>query len=247
MNPWDAEATRRAIQHAYGREQLELARPCIRSLADRQFYAQYHYQRAEQTLKRYVRVHLKSKDFISISLGVDSQEWNRFNVVIRKLGADLTACVQSLHALPDVLASAVYYSLQLNKHFEPPKGRYVNHAFVTECLKKIPELATVAAQLEATIQVQGFKHLAALANQSKHYSIVFPTLNADLTGTRKKQYMLAFPEFKSGRGSFPQALVTDFLPPLHEHLSKSVVQSGHALNTVLQCAAQPIIPPDVAR
>lgn len=236
MNPWDADATRRAIERAYGREQLELARPCIRSLSDRQFYSQFHYQRAEQTLKRYVRVHLKSKDFISISLGADPQEWDRFNIVIRKLGADLTACIQSLHALPDVLASAVYYSLQLNNRFTPPRGRYVNHAFVMECLDKVPELAAIKAQLKEAVQVQGFKHLAALANQSKHYSIVFPALNADLTGTRKRQYMLVFPEFKSSRGSFPQALVTDFLPPLHEQLSKSVVQLGHALNTVLQCA-----------
>lgn len=247
MNPWDAEATRLAIQRVYGREQLELARPCIRSLSDRQLYSRYHYQRAEQTLKRYVRAHLKSKNFISISLGADSQELDRFNIVIRKLGADLTACIQSLHALPDVLASAVYYSLQLNNRFTPQKGRYVNHAFVVECLKKVPELATVTAQLEAAVQVQGFNHLAALANQSKHYSIVFPALNADLTGARKRQYMLVFPEFKSGRGSFPQALVTDFLPPLHEQLSKSVVQLGHALNTVLQCAAQPIIQHGLAR
>ena len=237
MNPWDAEATRRAIQRVFGREQLERARPCIRSLSDRQFYARYHYQRAEQTLSRYVRAHLQSKDFISVSLGADPDEWERFNIVIRKLGADLTACIQSLHALPDVLASAVYYSLQLDKRFTPCKGRYVNHAFVTECLAQVPELASVRAELRATVHGPGFRHLAALANQSKHYSIVFPALNADLTGTRKKQYMLLFPEFKSSRASFPQALVAEFLPPVHEQLSRGVVLSGHALNEALRVAA----------
>lgn len=237
MNPWDTKATRKAIQRTYGQEQLELARPCIRSLLDRQFYAPFHYQRAEKTLKRYALVHLKSKDFFSIALGAESQEeWDRFNIVIRKLGADLIACIQSLHALPDVLACAVYYSLQLNKRFTPQHGRYVNHAFVTDCLKDMPELATLRVQLKAAIQGRGFKHVAALANQSKHYSIVFPALNADLTGTRRTPYMLTFPEFKTDRDSFPQVFVTDFLPPIQEQLSKSIVQSGHALNAVLGCA-----------
>lgn len=237
MDPWDTEATRSAIERVYGREQLELARPCLRSLSDRQFYARFHYQRAEQTLKRYVRVHLRSKDFVGISLDVDSHEWNRFNIVIRKLGSDLTACIQSLHALPDILASAVYYSLQLNTHFTPRPGRYINHAFVSECLANVLELAPIRVQLVTAVSGLGFKHLAALANQSKHYSIVFPALSADLTGKRKKQYMLAFPEFKSGRVTFPQTFVAEFLPPVHEQLSKSIVHLGHALNTVLRSAA----------
>lgn len=238
MNPWDAEATRRAIQQAFGREQLDRARPCIRSLSDRQFYARFHYQRAQQTLKRYVRAHLQFKDFLTISCGADQQEWNRFNIVIRKLGADLTACIQSLHSIPDVLASAVYYSLQLNKQFTPKNGRYVNHPFVLECMEDLDHLSAVHEQLAAAVAGSGYKHLAALANQSKHYSIVFPALNADLTGTREEQYLLAFPGFESGRGSFPQVYVREFLPPVHEQLSRSVVLAGNALNELLRSAAR---------
>ena len=237
MSAWDTDATRRTIQRVFGRDQLELAKPCIRSLSDRQFYARFHYQRAEQTLGRYARVHLKAKDFIAVSLGADSDEWERFNVVIRKIGADLTACIQSLHTLPDVLASAIYYSLQLDRRFTPAKGRYVNHAFVTECLARAPEFAAIHTELKAAVRGSAFRHLAALANQSKHYSIVFPALNADLTGTRQKQYMLAFPEFQSTRKSFPQVWVSEFLPPTHEQLSKSVVLAGHSLNEVLRVAA----------
>lgn len=233
MDPWNTDETRRAIERVYGRDQLRLARPCIRSLSDRQFYARFHYQRAEQTLQRYVRNNLGSKDFIRISLGADEAEWNRFNVVIRKLSADIVACIQSLHAIPDILASALYFSLRLNDQFPPKPGRYVNHAFVVECLSGNTEFQFIRAQLKAAVAGNQAKHLAALANQSKHYSIVFPALNADLTGQREKQYMLAFPEFKTERSTYPQVFIDDFLPPVHEQLSKAVVLAGNALNQVL--------------
>ena len=237
MNPWDADETRSAIERTYGREQLRLARPCIRSLSDREFYARFHYQRAQRTLMRYVRTHLGSRDFIRISLGVDEDDWNRFNIVIRKLSADLVACIQSLHAIPDILASAVYFSLQLNTCFQPKAGRYVNHAFVTKCLQEIKGYETVQEHLKAATAGEAAKHLGALVNQAKHYSIVFPALNADLTGKRTKQYMLAFPEFKSGKKTYPQFFVNDFLPPVHAQLSRSVVSTGNALNQVLSGAA----------
>lgn len=233
MDTWDADATRRAIQKNFGPEQLVLARPCIRSLSDRQFYAAFHYQRAERTLARYVSTHLQSKDFIDISFGADEDEWNRFNIVIRKIGADLTACIQSLHALPDVLASAIYFSLQLNARFLPKPGRYVNHAFVADCLEKCPDLNEVYEPMKAAVAGSGFRHLAALANQSKHCSIVFPALSADLTGKRKKEYMLVFPVFQTARSLFPQVFVNDFLPPVHEHISRNIVLAGHALNSAL--------------
>lgn len=236
MSPWDTEATRHAIERVHGRSQLQLARPCIRSLSDRQFYARFHFHRADQTLQRYVRTHLNSQDFFAITLGADEKEWNRFNVVIRKLGADLVACVQSLHAIPDILASAVYYSLNLNAQFQPTPGRFVNHAFVVECLKGNATLSNVRKHLRAATSGTQAKHLAALVNQSKHYSIVFPALTGDLTGKRERQYMLAFPQFTSGPKTYPQVLVAEFLPPVHEQLSKSVVLAGNALNEVLGAA-----------
>lgn len=237
VEPWHVDITRDSILRVFGEAQLELARPCLRSLSDRQFYARFHYQRADATLRRYVRVHLRDKSFVPIALGADEAEWNRFNLVIRKLGADLVACVQSMHSLPDILASAVYYSLQLDRNAKPPPGRYVNHRFLLDELSNRREFSEIATFLRQAVSGSKFKHLAALANQAKHYSIVFPSLNADLTGERAKPYMVAFPEFKTARATYPQVFVADLLPPVHEQLSKAVVGTGHALNNYLQRAA----------
>lgn len=234
---WYVEGTRKTIARVFGPEQLELAQPCLRSLYDRQFYARFHYQRAETTLMRYVRSHLKEKDFLPIAFGADELEWNRFNVVIRKVGADLAACVQSLHAIPDILASAAYYALALDRTAKPEKGRYVNHAFVTKSIKTYVPLTDVHRALQSATTGERYRQLAGLANQSKHYSIVFPELSHDLTGARAEQYLLKFPAFNARGIPHSQVFVKDFLPPIHDQISRSVVETGRAIDEYLKSAS----------
>ena len=237
MTQWDIERTRRQIQKSFGREQLELARPCLRSLTDRQIYARMHFQRAEQTLNRYIKNHLHDKDFWKIAYAIDEPEWQRFNHVIRKVGADLTACVQSVHSLPDILASAVYFSLAIDRTQAPKPGKYVNHSFVAECLKDVPHCADVRTHLTQATAGKDFKHIAALSNQSKHYSIVFPSLNADLTGDRPEKYLVCFPAFPAGRHNYPQTAAKELLSRVYSQLSKSVVETGNAILRCLDSAA----------
>lgn len=237
MTTWCVEETRKTIARVFGQKQLELARPCLRSLYDRQFYARFHYQRAETTLKRYVRDNLKDKDFLQIAFGADELEWNRFNVVIRKVGADLTACVQSLHSIPDILANAAYFALALDRKVKPEKGQYINHTFVADSINTLPHLTDVNRALRLATTGQRYRQLAALANQSKHYSIIFPELSHDLTGECAERYMLRFPEFNARGKSHSQVFVKDFLPPIHEQISRSVVETGRAIDAYLQSAA----------
>lgn len=237
MPPWDIEATRLAIARVHGQSQLDLARPCLRSLSDRQFYAAFHYQRATATLRRYVREHLDPDDPMPTIFGQDEVGWNRFNVVIRKLGADITACIQSVHALPDILASAVFYALALDRTVKPAHGKFVNHAFVTNAIASMPGLQEVYAALRSAVKGSNYEHLAALANQAKHYSIVFPALNTDLTGERAEQHMLVLPSFRARSKSYPQVLVSEFLPPVHGHVSQSILATGLALHAHLQSTA----------
>lgn len=238
MTRWDVHSTRKLIERAHGRAQLELAAPCLRSLYDREFYSRYHYQRAGTTLRRYVKAHLDAEDPISTLFGYDEPAWNRFNVVIRKVAADVTACIQSIHALPDILASAAYYSLALNRQYKPDRGRYINHAFVTNAIKDRTDLGDVHAGLRSAIRGEAYKHLAALANRSKHYSIVFPALNSDLTGTRSERHMLVLPEFKIGSKVYPQVYLNEFLPPVHEQMSKAVVETGKAIHALMRSETQ---------
>jgi len=241
MKLWDVEATRQAIQQAHGKQQLELARPCLRSLYDRQYYARFHYQRAERTLKHYVSRDLKGKDFLPIALGIDEPEWNKFNLVIRKIGADLTACIQSLHSLPDILASAVYFSLALNLSHKPPSGKFVNHAFVNQVLHGEPTFGLLVNSFRRATEGADFKHLAALANQSKHYSIVFPSLQEVQTSEHPDRYLMCFPQFKSGKHPYPQVYVKEFVPRVYDQLTRSSLEVGRGIHALLESSDYPFI------
>jgi hypothetical protein len=234
MTAWHVQRTRDAIERVYGRSQLDLAAPCLRSLGDRQFYARFHYQRAEATLKRYIRAHLNDQELMLAVLGANPPASYRFNVAIRKMAADITASVQSLHAIPDILASSAYYSLALDQKIKPKGRRFVNHRFVTDSIANIPQLQSVHAGLRTAAEDEPYKHLAALANQSKHYSIVFPALNIDLTGERPERHSLVFPAFKVRGIQYPQVFVTEFLPPIYEQISAAVLATGHAIHACLQ-------------
>lgn len=236
MPPWDMEATRQTVRRLHGKAQLELAAPCLRSLADRQFYARYHFVRARVSLARYIKT-LDPSDPMPTLFVEDEEGWQRFNVVIRKLSADITACVQSIHALPDILASAVYYSLALDRTHTPRDGGYVNHSFVLTALAGVKGTEAVRASLSQMTTSSSYKHLAALSNRSKHYSIVFPALNTDLTGGREQKHMLVIPGFKSRSVPYPQVFVSEFLPPVYEKANNAVLATGHALLAHLRSAA----------
>jgi hypothetical protein len=84
------------------------------------------------------------------------------------------------------------------------------------------------------VSAQTFAHLAALTNQAKHRSIVFPSLDEDLTGTRGKRHMVVFPSFVYDDNPFPRVFADEFLAVEYERSSRCVVDAGIELNAVLQ-------------
>lgn len=233
MGRWDIEETREHIRRLFGDDQLELAKPCLRSVVDRQTYARIHFQDAKAKIDSYTQTALQDASLFDVTFG-DSEAWVEFNIFLREVGAHLTACVQSIHAVPDILAHAIYYSLGLNQATGALKARDVCAGSVLRLLRRERQLSAITALLESLMSTDTFAHLAALANQAKHRSIVFPSLDEDLTGTRKKRHMVLFPAFVYDDGSFPQVFADDFLSVEYERFSRCVVDTGIQLNAVLQ-------------
>lgn len=233
MDRWDVEETRKQIRRLFGEDQLELAKPCLRSVGDRQIYARIHFQDARAKIDSYTRTALQDASLFEVTFG-DSEAWVEFNIFIREVGAHLTACVQSIHAVPDILAHAIYYSLCLNRSAGALKPRDVCARSVLGLLRRQPQLNAVTTLLESLVSAESFAHLAALANQAKHRSIVAPAMNEDLTGTRERPHKVVFPAFSYDKSEFPQVFADDFLAVEYGRSSQCVVNIGIELNAVLQ-------------
>lgn len=233
MARWDIEETREHIRRLFGDDQLELAKPCLRSVVDRQTYARIHFQEAKAKIDSYVQTALQDASLFEVTIN-NSEARIEFEIFLREVGAHLTACVQSIHAVPDILAHAIYYSLGLNQAPESLKARDICAGSVLRLLRREQQLNTVTALLESLVSAKTFAHLTALTNQAKHRSIVFPSLNEDLTGTREKRHMVVFPAFVYNDSLFPQVFADEFLSIEYERSSRCMVDTGIELNAVLQ-------------
>jgi hypothetical protein len=177
MPSWNLKETREHVSRLFGRDQLELAAPSLRSVDDRQTYARIHFQAARASIEAYVSAELQDASLLEVTLGGDRESWLKFNVFTREVGAHLTACIQSIHAVPDILANALYYCLGLNLLPNALKPRALTATSVTAQFAQQSESAKLGGLLEVLTTGGDFKHVSALANQAKHRSIVFPSLN----------------------------------------------------------------------
>lgn len=138
MPPWNLKETREHVLRLFGRKQLELAAPSLRSVNDRQTYARIHFQAARATIEAYVSAELQDASLLEVTLGGDQESWVKFNVFTREVGAHLTAYVQSIHAVPDILANALY-CLGLNLLPNALRPRAIAAASVSTRLAQSPE------------------------------------------------------------------------------------------------------------
>lgn len=233
MPPWNLNETREHISRLFGGRQLELAAPSIRSVDDRQIYARIHFQAARAAVEAYVSSELQDASLFKVTLGGDREGWAKFNVFTREVGAHLTACIQSIHAVPDILANALYYSLGLNLLPSAIKPRALSVTSVTAQLTKHSGSAKLGALLKTLATSGEFKHLSALANQAKHRSIVFPSLNEDFTGEREARHAVTFPAFEHECVSYRPVFAEEFLRNEYIRCSALVVEIGGELNAIL--------------
>lgn len=233
MKRWDLLETYKLIEAAHGEEQQSLATPCLRSIIDRQRFAEYHFTEMHRLLKAFKRRYLNEGLMIALHGPNKNKARNAFEVLMIKAGAHITACIQSIHALPDILANGIYYSTALNITTKlPPNKIYLSNVAIEA--EKRTDLFKLGNLLTQIISDGQYKHLEALSNLSKHRNVVRASLNEDWTGTRVNSHEFHLTSFERGSKSYPQVSVESLVAPEFERISKLIIAIGHELNAVLQ-------------
>ena len=238
MTPWDLQETYRLVRAAFGGDQEILARESARSVTDRQAFSSYHFAEAMRLSKRFERTHLAGARTI-LELHVEGAEGSEraFQVYMVKAGAHALAAVQSLHAIPDIFAHAVYFAAGQNLKPYALKDSRISLPSVVSCLKKDRGFCGLALPLQSIQEGEGWSHLAAVANMSKHRSVVRAAYNEDWTGTRDNARELQVSSFKRGGKEYPAVALRGLLEPEYDRIMKTVVCTGNELNASLRAAA----------
>jgi len=240
MAPWDLTQTRTLIDELYGKAQLDIARESLNSVVDRQRYAQYHYGEIKSLLKAHLDSELaQNKSVLHVILGGDAERQNELDWCLVKVGANVIACLQSMHSLADILAHAVYYSLGCNRSPGGLSERAVALQSVQRHISGTPDCATVSLLLSSISGEGEFKYLGALVNHSKHRSVIKAGLWADMTQPAPEPYTLKFQPFTYNGTTYERREIWPFLEKEYDRLSMIVVATGHALNDVLLSRQSP--------
>lgn len=233
MSQWDMAATRNQIKRLYGHQQLEMAAPALRSVIDRRDYAHYHYHEANNLFRSFAEKRLANEPLMWV-IHQSDESFSEFHWLITKIGAHVVACIQSLHAIADIMGHAVYYSLGMNRSDTALREANISATTILEKLGGHAELSIVHRLLTELACGGSADHLAALSNYSKHRSIIRTAMTEDWTGEEPERHRLTLGGFSYKGKSFPDARVKDFLTNEHDRIARLIVDTGNAVHAVLQ-------------
>ncbi len=112
MTPWNLSETHDFVLDRFGGKQVLLVRECTRSIVDRQNFGRFHYHEMLRLATSFEENYLSETSLMEMHASDETVE--AFQRFIIKVGAHATACVQCVHAIPDILANAIYYACGLN-------------------------------------------------------------------------------------------------------------------------------------
>lgn len=233
-NRWHLDETYALVRAAFGSNQEHFVRDSTQSLLDRQAFARYHYQEALRLSKAFEQSYLQNCSLIHIYTLEAQQKRVAFEKYIIKAAAHATAAVQSLHAIPDILAHVTYFACAQNLGERALKEKAIALPTVLGTLQHEQKFRALVALLAKVQSGDLWQHLAALSNSSKHRSVIRTALSEDWTGARKNLRELQFLSFERDGKSYAALSLQELLEPEYNRLSRIIISLGQELNTCLK-------------
>ena len=228
---WDMDATRQLVWDVFGEAQALRAAPCVRSLSDRLAFAHWHYSDAQAILREFTSETLRGRSVIDYVTDSETAK-DTFSAFMVRVSAYVTAFVQTLHALEDIAAHMVFFSLALDTRPLPLKAREISGHRVQNLIGACPAWKGLHSCLANFDHSKEAKHLDALANLCKHRNIVIPRMTEDFTGETDR-YQITLSEVRYEGELFPAVPFRKFATDEFHRASLLVVDLGNELNTVL--------------
>ncbi|CRM73705.1 hypothetical protein [Pseudomonas sp. 37 R 15] len=234
-NPtWDVRLTGKLVTAVFGAAQWKKVHASVRSMTDRPEFCHYHYHEALDMMNEYIDSKLKETGLWGVY-----EDYDEFSHLMLKIRANITAFVQSLHAVADTCSHMLYYSLALDRLPSPLKERDIYANKVLKLLEQqrdegSPNYDNLCKLFRGITTGDDYKYLNALTNTSKHRSIVRPELNEDATGRREEKWILFLESFWYAKEFFEKTNAREFMQKEHDRIQHLTVKIGVELNDVLK-------------
>jgi hypothetical protein len=233
---WNLIALLSAVEKRHGVKQRDLLDPILQSIADRRYYAAYHYEQAKALLS----AHLDSRDEIErlkLEFRVSNEGSGAYQLAKKQACAHIVASLQSVHSLADTLAHAIYFSLGFNiGSTKANSERDINLGWVARAVSATPGLHDVAQVLDQLRTNDEYRYLNDVVNTSKHRNIVGVGVTHYLDQSNQVPWALELQSFEreATASPHPKRPVDPFLPDEFLRQTKLIVEVGQLLNKRVQ-------------
>lgn len=230
---WDFQRTKELIFRRVKKGHLE-AVASLTSVIDRLDHARYHYgQITRPWADLLTRAQCSEELWRMLGFGATRDELEVLAQDRIARSANIVACTQALHSIPDTLAFAVFNCLEMPF----PRGKSIDDVSVSSVsswLKYHPEGRRFRSVFGELTGAPAYRHLAALSNHAKHRSIIGDRVSADLTGKDDTPIRLYFKEFSFKRRHYPRMEALPLLQGEFNRINKLVLTCGNHISAYLE-------------
>ncbi len=230
MAIWNLKQLRDAVEHRYGKDQRLAISPSLDSIEQRQGFASYHYHEAFRIIREATSTQNDDMQIMLLIFGADEEASRKFKWAGFQAAAHITACVQSMHTVADMLAHSLYYAFGMN--LDDKKALAPHKIGIRPVSRRLPD-GQVKSRLDALVEDDSFIYLSALTNHSKHRSMVKTNYSLDLTGEAASSHGLKFSGFEYDGQRHSERWVKPTLESEYNRQSGLIVDIGQALNAAL--------------
>jgi hypothetical protein len=230
MPVWDLKQLRSSVERIHGREQRSAITPSLDSIHQRREFARYHYHEAQRLIGDVATSEDSDMQIMQLIMGVDEEASAEFQRASFQATAHITACLQNMHTVADLLGHTLYYAFGMN--LDPVKTIEARKVGLHSVTRQLPEGA-LKKHLKILVKHDDFIYLSAITNHSKHRSIVKTNYSLDLTGASAMSHGLKFSSFEYEGKIYPERWVRPTLESEYKRQAEIVVSVGLALNAAL--------------
>ncbi|KAA8977833.1 hypothetical protein [Halospina sp. K52047b] len=227
---WDLKELKDKVLHVHGKPAYSNLSPCLNSIFERQEFARYHYHEAKTFMEGYMDDSYPDMELVRLVFSGSGSHREQLEDNKFRARAHIVGCVQSLHSISDILGHVVYYSLNLS---QASTERDISLLKVRKWVGANRQYKRITDGLDELISHQGYQYLVALANYSKHRSIISLNFNFNLRPSTTAMRELVFPSFTYDGTFFPATSVYQFLESEFSRESKLVFEIGNEINRLL--------------
>lgn len=226
---WDLNLLRQKVKTAHGEEQFQKLVPCLNSIAERQLFAQFHFNQAEEAIIGYLDGNMEDNDFLLMMLSPKERERHNFNDNRWKAKAHIHAYLQNLHCIADTMGHVVYFSLTLNNARRESDISIKN---VRNWIKEESKYNVLTASIENLITNDDYAYLEAIVNHSKHRCIIDLNVVLSFIPEEPSPTLESKPFAHKGK-EYSKRPIREYLKDEYYRQGELIVSIGNEINSLV--------------